>query len=142
MPNDSRFEIGVRVSDIRTDLALLPYVTPSENGWFNIRGRFVEVRVRLFDSGPGQQFSSPTLCDLTLQNHIGDMNCDGAINNFDIDLFTLALASSPDFVAYYAVYPDCYGYLADCNGDGRVNNFDIDAFISLLSIGPVYCGEP
>ena len=65
---------------------------------------------------------------------LGDMNCDGDVNNFDIDPFVLALNSADSgFGAYYAVYPDCDGERADCNGDGDVNNFDIDAFIALIT---------
>lgn len=59
----------------------------------------------------------------------GDVNCDGNVNNFDINPFVLALT---DPVAYAAAYPACDIQLADINGDGRVNNFDIDAFVALL----------
>ncbi len=62
----------------------------------------------------------------------GDLNCDGAINAFDIDPFVLALT---DVTAYRAAYPDCYFLTADVNGDGEVNAFDIDPFVELL-IGP------
>ena len=66
----------------------------------------------------------------------GDMNCDGEVNNFDIDPFVLALTSAghePPFDDYDAAFPDCDGMLADCNGDGSVNNFDIDCFVDLLT---------
>jgi hypothetical protein len=62
----------------------------------------------------------------------GDLNCDGVVNNFDIDPFVLAL-SNP--AAYAAAYPDCDAANADINGDGVVNNFDIDPFVALLSGG-------
>jgi hypothetical protein len=68
-----------------------------------------------------------------LPNQYGDLNCDGAINGYDIDPFVLALTSAPDFAAYYAVYPGCDGMLADCSGDGGVNGFDIDPFVQLLT---------
>lgn len=61
---------------------------------------------------------------------LGDMNCDGVVNNFDIDPFVLAL-TDPD--GYAASYPDCDITLGDANGDGAVNNFDIDAFVGLLT---------
>ena len=67
---------------------------------------------------------------------VGDMNCDGAIDNFDIDPFVLALtsASHPEpFDDYYAVWPNCHGMLADCNTDKAVDNFDIDSFVKLLT---------
>lgn len=60
----------------------------------------------------------------------GDMNCDGVVNNFDIDAFVLALT---DTEAYYAAYPYCNPLLGDINGDGLVNNFDIDPFVELLT---------
>ncbi|MBU0641597.1 MAG: hypothetical protein KKB50_22285 [Planctomycetes bacterium] len=60
---------------------------------------------------------------------LGDLNCDGAINGFDIDAFVLAL-QGPDF--YDPVYPDCDHMNADVNRDGEVNGFDIDAFVELL----------
>ncbi|MBL8880840.1 MAG: hypothetical protein JNG88_17135, partial [Phycisphaerales bacterium] len=62
----------------------------------------------------------------------GDLDCDGSINNFDIDPFVLAL-TSPD--AYAAAFPNCDLLAADTNADGVVNNFDIDAFVTLLAGG-------
>ncbi|MGE0480858.1 MAG: hypothetical protein AB7Q17_10350 [Phycisphaerae bacterium] len=59
----------------------------------------------------------------------GDPNCDGAVDNFDIDPFVLALA---DAGAYAAAYPDCDINNADVNGDGAVNNFDIDPFVQCV----------
>lgn len=57
----------------------------------------------------------------------GDANCDGTVNNFDIDAFVLALLSP---AAYQAQFPGCLG--ADVDGDGRVTNFDTDPFTTLL----------
>lgn len=62
----------------------------------------------------------------------GDLNCDGAINPFDIDPFILALT---DPAAYANAHPNCNYMLADVNGDGAVNPFDIDPFIAVLT-GP------
>jgi hypothetical protein len=73
-------------------------------------------------------------CQAT-QYEVGDLNCDGALNAFDIDPFVLALTSSPGFEAYYAEYADCDGMLADVNGDGAVNAFDIDPFVVALTGG-------
>ena len=61
---------------------------------------------------------------------IGDLNCDGLINSFDIDPFVLALS---DAVAYASAFPDCDYMLADINEDGYVNSFDIDPFVVLLT---------
>lgn len=60
---------------------------------------------------------------------VGDANCDGLINNFDIDAFVLAVS---DFAAYSTAYPDCPASQTDVNGDGLVNNFDIDPFVACL----------
>ena len=67
---------------------------------------------------------------------VGDCNCDGQVNNFDIDAFVLALTSAgdtPPFGSYYATWPYCDAMNADANEDGSVNNFDIDAFVTLLT---------
>ncbi len=60
---------------------------------------------------------------------IGDMNCDGLVNNGDIDPFVLAVT---DAGAYELAYPACDILRGDCNEDGLVNNGDIDAFLALL----------
>jgi hypothetical protein len=62
----------------------------------------------------------------------GDLNCDGAANNFDIDPFVLAVAEP---ARYLQEFPDCNLFNADVNGDGQVNNFDIDPFVELLTGG-------
>lgn len=63
---------------------------------------------------------------------IADMNCDGRVNNFDIDPFVLALS---DADAYAVTFPDCDVLGADVNGDGLVNNFDINPFVQCLANG-------
>jgi hypothetical protein len=60
---------------------------------------------------------------------LGDMNCDGTIDVFDLDGFVLALT---DPVAYVAAYPDCNWRLGDINQDTLVDVFDIDLFVDLL----------
>jgi len=62
----------------------------------------------------------------------GDLNCDGAINVFDIDPFVLAMV---DPAGYAAEYPGCDAMLADANHDGVVNVFDIDPFVACLTGG-------
>ncbi|MGE0481667.1 MAG: dockerin type I repeat-containing protein [Phycisphaerae bacterium] len=59
----------------------------------------------------------------------GDLNCDGSVNNFDIDPFVLALT---DPTGYAGTFPGCDRSAADVNQDGAVNNFDIDGFVALL----------
>jgi len=63
---------------------------------------------------------------------VGDLNCDGLVNNFDIDPFVLAIT---DPGAYALAHPNCDIDNGDVNGDGLVNNFDIDAFVALISGG-------
>lgn len=60
---------------------------------------------------------------------VGDMNCDGMVNNFDIDGFVIALLNPS---IYALQYPMCNRYAADVNGDGQINNFDIDWFVSCI----------
>ena len=64
---------------------------------------------------------------------LGDLNCDGVIDFFDIDGFVLAVTDPP---GYAAAYPECDLVLADMNGDGAVSFFDIDGFVALLVGGP------
>lgn len=63
----------------------------------------------------------------------GDMNCDGAVNNFDIDSFVLALIDPP---AYAAAYPTCNRLNGDVNRDNAFNNFDIDPFVNCIVASP------
>ena len=63
---------------------------------------------------------------------LGDANCDGVVNLFDIDPFVLAMS---DPSGYEAAYPDCDRMLADTNADGSVSNFDIDPFVATLAGG-------
>lgn len=59
----------------------------------------------------------------------GDCNCDGRLNNFDVDPFLFALID-PDM--YEFTQPGCRWLNADINTDGLVDNFDIDEFAGLL----------
>jgi hypothetical protein len=61
---------------------------------------------------------------------LGDMNCDGYSDGFDIDLFFLALA---DPAAWQQQFPNCPLANGDINGDGYADGFDIDAFFDLLA---------
>lgn len=60
---------------------------------------------------------------------VGDLNCDGFVNNFDIDPFVLALI---DAGAYAAAYPSCLRINGDADLSGALDNFDIDPFVALL----------
>jgi hypothetical protein len=61
---------------------------------------------------------------------LGDLNCDGTVDGFDIDPFVLALS---DPGAYAAQFADCNVLNADVNADGAIDGFDIDAFAALVS---------
>ena len=60
---------------------------------------------------------------------VGDINCDCAINAFDIEPFLLALFEPEQYVA---INPTCDLSQADLNGDGSVDAFDIEPFLELL----------
>ncbi len=64
------------------------------------------------------------------QFEVGDLNCDGNVDFFDIDAFIIAVT---DPAGYAVAYPDCDLMLADCNGDDSVDFFDIDAFVELIT---------
>jgi hypothetical protein len=60
---------------------------------------------------------------------LGDLNCDGAVNQLDIGPYILALT---DPVKYAQRYPQCHRSLADVNGDGTVDSLDLVPFLRLL----------
>ena len=59
---------------------------------------------------------------------VGDLNCDGLVNHFDIDPFILGLA---DPGGYSAAYPRCHLLNGDCNNDGQVT---VDELLTLANI--------
>ncbi len=61
---------------------------------------------------------------------LGDLNCDGSVDFFNINPFVQALT---DPVGYAQHDDGCSAGLADCNGDGAVNFEDINAFVELLT---------
>ncbi|MGE0479594.1 MAG: C-type lectin domain-containing protein [Phycisphaerae bacterium] len=72
-------------------------------------------------------------CEVSASMQIrADMNCDGLVNNFDIDPFVLALT---DVDAYMAQFPGCDPLNGDANQDGMLNNFDIDGFVLCVTEG-------
>jgi hypothetical protein len=60
---------------------------------------------------------------------LGDVNCDGYFDGFDIDPFFFGLG---DALEYQKEHQGCYVNNADINGDGWVDGFDIDPFFELL----------
>jgi len=67
---------------------------------------------------------------LSMEYQLGDLNCDGSVDGFDIQPFVLAL-TNPD--AYAAAYPTCDILNGDCNDDGAVDGFDIQCFVELIT---------
>jgi hypothetical protein len=66
-------------------------------------------------------------------SQLGDLNCDGVVNQNDTEPFLLAVN---DPTGYAAQYPDCDINNADINGDAAVNSLDIPPFFGLLR-GPL-----
>lgn len=64
---------------------------------------------------------------------VGDMNCDGRINNFDIVPFVMYILNE---TAWQAMYPGCSSVNGDIDRDGTGNNFDIDPFVSCILTPP------
>jgi ELWxxDGT repeat protein len=64
----------------------------------------------------------------------GDMNCDGRVDNFDIDPFVLALVNPP---VYAAQFPNCSPLHGDMDNSGTFTNFDIDPFVNFIVNGPI-----
>lgn len=96
--------------------------TPLDLRHFN---RFMDERF-----APNCGIGPGPIVDMGAYEHLfGDMNCDGVINNFDVDPFVLALT---DPHRYEQDFGDCDIDSGDINGDGRVNNLDIDPFVEML----------
>lgn len=84
----------------------------------------------VFDLPPGFTVNSPSAGIYDNQFLlVGDLNCDGAVNNFDIDAFIMALL---DPLGHSTLYPNCNRLHGDVNRDGVLNNFDIDAFVNCI----------
>lgn len=60
-----------------------------------------------------------------------DLNCDGLVNNYDIDPFVLAV-TSPGL--YALEYPDCDILAGDMNHDGHVTYGDIGGFVAAIVV--------
>jgi len=73
---------------------------------------------------PGNDWDSVPVTPL-----LGDMNCDGMLDGFDVQPFVLALT---DPAAYELLWPDCHADRGDIDGSGSVDGFDIQPFVALL----------
>jgi hypothetical protein len=68
---------------------------------------------------------------------LGDTDGSGAVNNFDIDAFVLAVSDPANYIARYCAEDvACLLCRADLDRSGSVNNFDIDAFVACLNALP------
>lgn len=73
---------------------------------------------------------------------LGDSDGSGAVNNFDIDAFVLAISNPHGYLAQYCDgNPDCLVCRNDLDHSSAVNNFDIDAFVACLNNLPP-SGQP
>jgi len=114
------------VKDLPADARRYDWRLPaSANGIADVRVRVIVRDLRFQNSSDGTTRSFSILKGMS-----GDLNCDGVVNNFDIDPFVLALT---DPAGYAQKFPNCDRMLADINGDGVVDNFDIDPFVKLLT---------
>lgn len=105
----------------------LPIILMIDGAQFSDGGAYTIV----FSNAGGTATSNPSTLSVMLPYTTpGDMNCDGVLNNFDIDPFVTALL---DPAAYVATFPGCdYAALGDCDFDGAFNNFDIDPFVAFV----------
>ncbi|MFH1747982.1 MAG: S8 family serine peptidase [Planctomycetota bacterium] len=110
-----------------------PSLTPAEVTQV-MNDTCVDLGVSGYDTTYGWGFLNAYNAVMAVQPdyRVGDMNCDYAINSYDIDCFICALSDQCD---YDTQCPGCNRMLADCNGDGDVNSYDIDAFVMLVGGG-------
>ncbi len=73
--------------------------------------------------------SAPKIAAWTACPLLGDLNCDGTLDAFDVEAFVLALV---DPAAWAAAYPGCDPMLGDINGDEVLDLSDIPPFAALL----------
>ncbi len=113
--------------------ALGSLIDPSQGAWYIQYGganginnsRQAIAAARQGGSGPiGAVRLTPIVDSL-----LGDANCDGGIDFFDIDPFVMAIF---DPAAYAGLYCNGSTATADCNTDGNVDFFDIDPFLAIL----------
>ena len=103
-------------SEFRDNPGTVGTIEPPDNNW--------AIRV-----GSYKSFIYSAFPGLFLK---GDMNGDGAVDNFDIQDFEIALTDS---AAYLAAHPTLTNYAlrGDVNGDNAFDNFDIQPFEDLLT---------
>jgi hypothetical protein len=103
-------------------------------GFYSCSGR-VSIDSITIDADPaasGFAVGEFAIARLPRDAMLGDLNCDGMLNGYDIDAFVLALTNP---AGYQAAYPCCNIFAADANQDGAINGYDIDPFVLLLTGG-------
>ncbi len=76
----------------------------------------------------------PDECDPIAR--LGDINCDGLIDQLDVETFDLAIAGE-EF--YLARYPTCDWYNADVDCDGFITSADLERLIICAAAGVCNC---
>ena len=98
----------------------------TSHAWEEPGTYLVQVKAR-DESGDESSWSESLTVTIAM---LGDMNLDGDVNLFDIDLFVLAIIRPTVFIDQYGLFRFNLG---DCNQDGSVDLFDIDMFVEVLS---------
>jgi len=114
--------------------------TDPENGFgWPERGPVVgpDGTVYFLQYAPGYQNRFTRLGAETVTNPcegqvLGDANCDGNVDGFDIQPFVLALTNPSAWEAIYGPLGCDLLCVADCNGSGTVDGFDIQPFVQIL----------
>lgn len=129
----------VAISRNGVELTPVQYTFSREHGWVTVHPTAGDVEVEYtcssrldmavtnWDSDEGNYLFRHQLV------HMGDANCDGRVNAYDIDPFVLLVG---DHAAYKLHWPDCDADAScDMNGDGAVNAYDIDGFVAAVGGG-------
>lgn len=117
--------------DLPADARSYQWRLPESAGISDVRVRVV-AKDRRFQNSSSETGAFAILPGTWRTPLRGDMNCDGRLDNFDIDPFVLAIVA-PEL--YAATYPGCDIRHGDANADGRFDNFDIDPFVNCLVSG-------
>lgn len=137
--NGAAVEVTERTTEIRPPL-------PSNINWISSFGEDAAGELYICDLNDGEIYrivdrsardcdgnGRADMCQSPPPPGSGDANCDGAVNNLDIDPFVLVLVEGRE--SWERSFTCNYLCTNDMNGDGAVNNFDIDAFVDCIVSG-------
>ncbi|MCG8408183.1 MAG: hypothetical protein MI923_23535 [Phycisphaerales bacterium] len=133
-PSGTRLTVEIRAADTKLGLIFEPY-TEVENGvpFFDVSGRFIQIRVRFKGTCPGQLFETPVLCDLDVTADLqSGLDCqpNGIPDECEPDCNRNGVADECDIDSQ--VSPDCNNNGIpdecedDCNNNGVPDACDID----------------